>query len=218
MVDQQGRRNKLSADFVINVLPNRPPDLKLVFPGRDVEVSPLEEADVAATARDDFGLKRYGVSYALAGAEPAEVVLGENASANERHALAHAIRLEALKAEPDQLLSYYFWAEDLDSAGDLRRTESDMYFAEVRPFEEIFRQGEQPPGGESQQQQQQGGANEQAAEKLGELQKQIIAATWKLIRRETADKPSDAFAGDAQLVGESQASAWEAWRSALLPT
>ena len=209
LVDDRGRRNKIPADFAVNLLPNRPPDLKLVFPGRDVEVSPLEEADVAATARDDFGLKRYGVSYALAGAEPTEIVLGENAAANERHALAHAIRLEALKAEPDQLLSYYFWAEDLGSGGELRRAESDMYFAEVRPFEEIFRQGEQPPGGESQQQQQQGGANAQAAEKLGELQKQIIAATWKLIRRETAKAPSDAFADDARLVGESQASAWE---------
>lgn len=208
LVDDQGRRNKLPAEFAINVLANRPPDLKLAFPARDVEVSPLEETDVKATAWDDYGLKRFGLAYAMAGAEPKEVVLGQEAAAKVRRELADVIRFEELKAEPDQLLSYYFWAEDLDASGNVRRTESDMYFAEVRPFEEIFRQGEQPPGGQ-QQQQQQGGENAQAAEKLAELQKQIIAATWKLIRRETGEAPSDAFKKDAHLVGESQASAWE---------
>ena len=207
LVDADGRRNKLPADFVINVLPNQPPDLKLAFPGRDVQVSPLEEADVRATAWDDFGLKRFGLAYALAGAESKEIVLGQEAAPKQRHELADVIRFEELEAEPDQLLSYYFWAEDLDASGKLRRTESDMYFAEVRPFEEIFRQGEQPPGG--QQQQQPGGENAQAAEKLAELQKQIIAATWKLIRRETGEAPSDAFKDDAHLVGDSQATAWE---------
>lgn len=208
LVDDQGRRNKLPAEFAINVLPNRPPDLKLAFPARDVEVSPLEEADVKATAWDDYGLKRFGLAYAMAGAAPRDVVLGQEAAAKVRRELADVIRFEELKAEPDQLLSYYFWAEDLDASGKLRRTESDMYFAEVRPFEEIFRQGEQPPGGQ-QQQQQQGGENAQAAEKLAELQKQIIAATWKLIRRETGEAPSDAFKKDVHLVGESQAAAWE---------
>ncbi|HUY91958.1 MAG TPA: hypothetical protein VMV10_24670 [Pirellulales bacterium] len=208
LVDAEGRRNKLPADFTIKVLPNQPPDLKLAFPARDVEVSPLEETDVKATAWDDYGLKRFGLSYALAGDAPKEIVLGQEAAAKQRHELADVIRFEELQAEPDQLLSYYFWAEDLDAAGKLRRTESDMYFAEVRPFEEIFRQGEQPPGGQSQQQQQ-GGQNAQAAEQLAELEKQIIAATWKLIRRETGEAPSDAFKGDVHLVGESQASAWE---------
>ena len=76
----------------------------------------------------------------------------------------------------------------------------DMYFAEVRHFEEIFRQGEQPPGGQSQQeqQQQQGGQNAQQAEQFAELQKQIVNATWKVIRRETV-APTDEFATDVEL-------------------
>ncbi len=44
-----------------------------------------------------------------------------------------------------------------------------------------------------QQQQQQG--NAQQAEQLAELQKQIVNATWKLIRRETASTPTEPFAG-----------------------
>jgi hypothetical protein len=210
LVDAEGRPNKKPAQFTINVLPNKPPDLKLVFPRRDIEVSPLEESDMKATAWDDFGLKRYGLTYWFGGADPAEIVLGTDAAGRERHELERVVRFEDLQAQPDQLLSYYFWAEDLGPDGAARRTQSDMYFAEVRPFEEIFRQGEQPPGGESQSRQQQpGGENAQASERLVQLQKEIIAATWKLVRRETVGRPTQALAGDAELVYESQGSALE---------
>ncbi|HJT34627.1 MAG TPA: hypothetical protein VJ783_21535 [Pirellulales bacterium] len=207
LVDAEGRRNKTPAEFIIDVLPNKPPDLKLAFPGHDIEVSPLEETDVKATAWDDFGLERFGLSFAITGQEPTEVVLGERAAAKERQELAHVIRLEELEAQPDQLLSYHFWAEDRDATGKTRRTLSDMYFAEVRRFDEIFRQGEQPPGG--QQQQQGGSPNADAAQKLSQLQKDIINATWKLIRRETPGPPSPEYAGDAQTIQESQATALE---------
>jgi len=209
LIDEQGRPNKKPAQFAINVLPNKPPDLKLVFPARDIEVSPLEEADIKATAWDDFGLKRFGVAYSFGGAEPAEIVLGTDAAGRRRHELAHVVRFEELRAQPDQLLSYYFWAEDAGPDGAARRTESDMFFAEVRPFEEIFRQGDQPPGGDSQSRQQGGGENAEAAGNLAQLEKEIINATWKLVRRETADRPSDALADDAELVYQSQGSALE---------
>ena len=106
--------------------------------------------------------------------------------------MPHLIDLESLNAEPDQLLSYHFWAEDFGPDGQPRRTFSDMFFAEVRHFEEIFRQGQQPPGGSQspEEQQQNGGQNGQEATKLAELQKQIINATWKLIRRERINGPS----------------------------
>src|SRR6185437_692925 len=88
-------------------------------------------------------------------------------------------------------------------------TSGDMFFAEVRHFEEIFRQGEQQSSSESEQQQPQQNGNAQQAEQLAELQKQIINATWKLIRRETRARPTDSFAGDAKTIRESQESAIE---------
>jgi hypothetical protein len=118
--------------------------------------------------------------------------------------------LETLNAKPDQLVSYFIWAEDVGPDGKVRRTSGDMFFAEVRPFDQIFRQGQQPGADQQQQQQsQQGNQNGQQAEQLAELQKQIIAATWKLARRETAATPSKAFVPDVKTVAESQASARE---------
>ena len=113
-----------------------------------------------------------------------------------------------MKAEPDDLLSYHFWAEDFAADGSVRRTESDMYFAEVRPFEEIFRQGEQPPGGQQQQQQNQS-PNAMQAQQLAQLQKEIINATWKVIRREIGSKLTEPFASDVEQIQLSQASALE---------
>src|SRR5262245_21469881 len=211
LVDDAGRKNTQQAQFSIHVLPNQPPALKPTFPARDLEVSALEEVDVKATVYDDIGLVRHGLSYSIASQEPVEVVLGEHAAGKQKHELAHIVRLEDLKAEPDQLLSYYWWAEDHGPDGQVRRTQSDMYFAEVRPFEEIFRQGQQPPGGEQQQrQQQQGqGQNAQDAQQLAQLQKEIVNATWKLIRREIGEKLTEAFASDTDQVQLSQAAAIE---------
>jgi hypothetical protein len=212
LIDDAGRKNQKQEQFTINVLPNQPPAVKPLFPARDLEVSALEELDVKSSVSDDFGLVRFGLSYALAGKPPVDVVLLEKGAAKQKHEIAHQIRFEDLQAEPDQLLSYYWWAEDHDPAGNIRRTQTDMYFAEVRPFEEIYRQGEQPLGGEQQQRQQQQnqqgqGQNAQQAQELARLQKDIINATWKIIRREITPELTKTFAEDVEQIRLSQAAA-----------
>jgi len=214
LTDDAGRKNVKPVTFTINVLPNQPASLKPTFPARDLEVSALEELDVKATVYDDFGVVRVGLTYSINGQPPVDVVVMENGVAKQKHELVQQMKLEDLKAEPDQLLSYHWWAEDNAADGSVRRTMGDMYFAEVRPFEEIFRQGQQPAGGEQQQreqqQRQQGqGQNARDAQQLAQLQKDIINATWKLIRRETGSKPTDAFKSDAEQVRTSQESAIE---------
>ncbi len=207
----QGRRgpaNKQPPEFVVNVTPNQPPELEAGFALRkDVQVSPLEELAVKAEVWDDFGLRRYGVSYSMAGQAAARSRAGrERRRPPEAGRSQHLIAFESLKAEPDQLLSYYFWAEDSAADGTSRRTSGDMFFAEVRPFEEIFRQGEQPSADQQQQQQQQqqGSQNAQQAEELAELQKQIINATWKVIRREIAAKPTRPVRADVEAAAASR--------------
>ena len=210
LTDTEGRENRIPPSLILNVLKNQPPDLKLKAPRRDVQVSAIEELELAVSAWDDFGLNSLGLSYEIPGKQQHELVLLENAEAKKHHDVDYLLEFERLDAEPDQLLSYYFWAEDIGSDGRPRRVQSDMYFAEVRHFEEIFRQGQAPAGGEQQgQQQQQGqnGQNAQQAQQLAELQKQIINATWTLIRRETKSSLTKEFASDTQLLLESQRAA-----------
>ena len=205
MQDDQRRENRDEEQFRIDALPNKPPEIKLTFPARDLRVSPVEELQLEANVWDDFGLSGLGLELAVADQPTKTITLAEKAAGREMHQLAHLVQLELENAEPDQLVSYYFFADDFDSAGQPRRTMSDMFFAEVRHFEEIFREGRQPPGGQQQQQQQQQqGQNAQQAEQLADLQKQIMNATWNIIRRETRDEVSASFAEDTGALIELQ--------------
>ncbi len=189
LVDAEGRTNKVPAQFVVDVLKNRPPELKLLAPRGDQRPSALEEMTIQGEAWDDLGLLAYGLGYTLAGQEPKFIELGQAAPGKEKRQFNYTMRLEDLGVEPDQLLSYFIWADDLGPDGQARRTFSDMYFAEVRPFEEIFRQGESPDGdaGSQQQQQQQQGQRGGQSGRLADLQKQIINATWTLQRQHSSN-------------------------------
>jgi len=178
LVDDAGRTNKVPPHFVIEALKNRVPELKLAFPRGDQRVSSLEEIAFQIEATDDFGLKAYGIAYTLAGQETRIVQVGTNSGPNEKRQFSYQLSLEQLSAQPDQLLSYYAWADDIGADGAPRRTSSDMYFAEIRPFDEIFREDPSNGGGQQQGGQQGGGQTQ----KLAELQKEIINATWTLQR------------------------------------
>jgi hypothetical protein len=175
--DAEGRSNKFPADFVFQALTNRRPEVKLVFPRGDQRVSRLEEIQLQAEAAGDFGLVKYGVGYGLAGQDPRLIEMGGPAPGKQKSSFNYLLPLENLDVQEDQVIGYFAWADDHGPDGKPRRTFSDIFFAEVRPFEEIFRP-EQSGQGESESQGQQG--RESPSVKLAELQKEIVVATWKL--------------------------------------
>ncbi len=218
LVDKEGRANKLASEIVANVTRNRPPVVRVTQPSHDVRVSPVEELKLKATLEDDFGLVRQGVTFTLAGKEPREIALPAPAAAapgapskaaGHRQAVEHMLDFESFKVVPDQLVTYFFWAEDNGPDGKTRRTSGDMFFAEVRPFEEIFRQGEQPAGGSAGGGGGGAGGNVMAADQLGDMQKEIINATWKLVRREIGTQATATLAEDAKVIRDGQKSALE---------
>ncbi|MFT5153033.1 MAG: hypothetical protein ACI841_003032 [Planctomycetota bacterium] len=209
LIDEVGRRNPSRKELILRVTRNRRPDLHMTT-SADKRVSPIEELVVSAELTDDFGLDRHGFGYRVGGDASIEVDLSDVENVSEAHA-SYTIALEELNARPAQLVSYYFWAEDRDKSGAERRTTSDLHFAEVRPFEEIFRQAEPEAGGDNQQSPAgedgsgQGGAG--GAADLTELQKEVLLATWNLARR--TDESVGSFAEDLQVVLDSQTQARE---------
>ena len=180
LVDANGRSNKLSSEFVIQVLPNRPADVKLSFPRGDQRVTRLQEVQLQAEATDDFGVLSYGIGFGIAGQPPRFVELGRAVPGGKKQSFNYLIPVEELGVEADQVISYFAWADDTGPDGQARRTFGDMFFAEIRPFEEVFRRdqsGEEEGGGGQRGQ----GGNQ--GQRLAELQKQIVIATWKLQRQ-----------------------------------
>jgi hypothetical protein len=188
LIDVDGRTNKVPAQFVFEVVPNRTPEIKIASPRGDLRPSALEEISFGGEVWDDFGVSAYGLAYATVGSEIQYLELGQPVPGKEKRSFQHVLSLEELSVEPDQVISWFVWADDVGPDGQVRRSTGDLYFAEVRPFEEIFREG-QGMEGQGQQGQQQGGQQQNDPSRLAELQKSIINATWKLMRQKSALLP-----------------------------
>src|SRR5690606_24491007 len=60
---------KLTDDYLIEVIPDNKPVVKVVKPGRDWRASNIEEVTVRVEASDDFGLDRVEIRYSVNGGE-----------------------------------------------------------------------------------------------------------------------------------------------------
>lgn len=206
LTDADGRTNKAPTKFVLNVLTNRVPELRLASPRGDLRPSLLEEVRFEGTVWDDFGISAHGLGYMRAGESPTYVALGEATPAREKTAFNHLLPLEPLRLSPDELVCWFVWADDVGPEGEVRRTTSDLYFAEVRPFDEVFREGQAPAGQQaSAEQAGEAGDQESPSTRLTELQKQIITATWNVQRARqgrTSSRPSDVAVGEEGVRSE----------------
>ena len=187
LVDSDSRTNKARYEFVFEALKNRPPEIHLTSPRGDLRPSPLEEISFEGTVWDDFGVKAYGLGYSVAGEEPKLIELGRDVRGTQKQGFKHLLRLEDMGVAPDELISWFVWADDYGPDGKIRRTTGDLFFGEVRPFEEVFREGQGMEGEQGNMSGQQGGQ----AGKLTDLEKQIISATWNLQRRKEQKKSSE---------------------------
>lgn len=210
LVDRAGRTNKAPAELAIEALRNRAPEIRLATPRGDIRPSALEEVAFSGTVWDDFGVPAFGLAYSVAGQETRSIELGRDLSGRAQHPFQHLLRLEDLGAEPAQLISWHVWAEDLGPDGQTRRTTGDLFFAEVRPFDEVFRQAANPGSGSSEDpsdpSSDPGESGGGGAPRLIELQKQIISATWKL-QRDHGANATEQYRKDIPVVRDSQAQA-----------
>ena len=176
-----------SPDYLVEPLDDQPPGIRIAEPGRDTRLSPIEELYVEVEAEDDFGLGRVELLYSVNGGEEASRVLhGTTRGGTTQVSGGHTFFLEELDLEPGDVLSYYARATDLRAGGGAgvgsgRRGEesSDIYFVEIRPFDLDYSQAEQGGGGGGG-----GGGGAGMQGELSEQQKQIVAATFRLMRDE----------------------------------
>ena len=195
--DEKGRKNPFPPDIRVEALPNKKPELSIAFPRGDQRVSPIEEIALEAEARDDFGLLDYGVAFSIGTEPPIYLSSAEKNTLDLDSDFETILSLEEQSVEADDLLTWWAWADDYGPDGESRRSTSDLYFAEVRSLDEIFRENE---SGGGQGQQQQGNQGEE----LIETQRQITIAIWKLKQRGLSD---DSFIEDAKVINESQTEA-----------
>jgi hypothetical protein len=172
LTDVDGLENPGETEYFIRVLDDRPPNVRLQRPGGDRQVTALEEVLIEARADDDFGLSSFEIVFQAPGKPDTAVSIptGGAVAAEGRH----LVQLEDLGVAPGDFVTYYARARDVGQGRRGTESRSDIFFLEVKPFEEAF------VAAQSQSMGMQGG---EGLQDLAEAQKEIIAATWKLDAR-----------------------------------
>ncbi|MDP2140817.1 MAG: hypothetical protein Q8L20_08385 [Gammaproteobacteria bacterium] len=184
-------------DYYIRSIPDLPPELVLRSPGRDQDVMPLEEVVLAVEASDDYGLSQFNLHYAVVGADEVSVDFlppEQTRSINGNE----LIYLEDLAVAPGDFVSYYLTLADNNGLSGPVAVVSDIYFLQVIPTDQEFRRAGGGGGGG-------GGGGQGGGESsaLVSLQKDIIAATWKLRNQQLNANPAT-LSTDVQIIAESQ--------------
>ena len=198
LVDASERSNKTQPLINITVLKNTLPKIEIAFPKRDAKVSKLQELPLEAKLWDDVGVDKAGAVIEFDTAKRDVDLALQAPDKGKKIGVKTMLNLEPEKVEPLQMVSYYFWAEDKGPQGETRRSMSDMFFAEVRPFDGVFREKEAPPSDEE------GEPKEGEAQKLLKMQKDIVNANWRLVRDQNSGRETKAMKGDVDTVMTSQ--------------
>jgi hypothetical protein len=167
-----------SLDYSIDVLPDRPPSVRFTRPGRDSRVLAVDEVFSEARAEDDYGVAKLELVYSVNGSAERSSTLHEStARAIREIAAGHTFMLEDYALEPGDVVSYYARATDNDAVAGGKRVTSDIYFLQVRPYSQEYRQAQEGGG----QQGGGGGGGEQPGQ-FSQRQREIIAGTFNATR------------------------------------
>lgn len=185
-------------DYFIRAIEDTPPELALQRPGSDQDVMPLEEVVIEVAASDDYGLSKFALNYSVVGADEVEVdflpeIQTKQITGDE------LIYLEDLSVEPGDFVSYYLTLADNNGLDGPAEVVSDIYFLQVIPTDQEFRRSQGASGGQGAG----GGQGGGDSSALVSVQKDIIAATWKLKNRQS-QVTQEEFENDSEIIAESQ--------------
>ncbi len=187
---QDGNRfwNPASDEYSIRALTDGEPTLSFTRPGRDLKVTNIEEVFTELKAEDDHGLARLNIVFSVNGDEERSVRLDTPRGARFLFT-SHTFFLEEFGLEPGDFVSYYAEASDTVS-----KTVTDLYFLEVQPYDRAYYQSQQSgaPGSDAEQD-----------PLLLRQQKQLIAATFNLVRERDAFSAAE-FQENSQTLGLAQ--------------
>jgi len=200
-------QSKNPLDYFIRSIEDTPPELVLKRPGQDQEVMPLEEVVLQIDATDDYGLSKFTLNYSVVGADEVQVDFLPEPNLREVSG-DELIYLEDLDVEPGDFVSYFLTLADNNALEGPVEVISDIYFLQVIPTDQEFRRSSGGGGGGG------GGGESVDSSALVQIQKDIIAATWKLKNRQTKVSPEE-FASDAEIISESQLEATERTRRSI---
>lgn len=192
LADEDGLTSRGEAEYFIRLMDDRPPDVRILRPSADQQITPLEEIAIEARADDDYGIDRFELVYGVAG-RPEHTVPFERVTGTSIQKIGtRLLPAEELGVNPGDVITYYARARDVGRGKRATEASSDIYFLEVKPFNQEFTAAESQAGA---------GASDPQLESLIQAQKEIIASTWNVERRAQAARSTE----DIKAIAAAQA-------------
>ena len=169
-----GFNNEVPIEYTIKAMPDKVPEVVIKEPGRDVKATKLEEVKIVAEVTDDYGISKFSLKYRIGPGElkeiPFEIATDPVVDNVSKHLQSgtHTFYLEEYDVEPGDIISYYAHAVDNNTLTGPGEGSSEIYFIEIKPFNQQLTEGEPMEGN-------------MPNPFLGLIatQKQIIRETWK---------------------------------------
>ena len=191
--DVDGLESVGDLEYFVRLMDDRPPDVRIVRPSADQGITPLEEVTIEARADDDHGVAQFDLVYGVAGRATRTVPFTTLDGTAVARIGTHLLAAEDLGVQPGEVITYYARARDVARGKRSTESRSDIFFLEVKPFNEEFVAAQSQGMG--------GGQAGAQIDSLIAAQKEIINATWNLERRSGAGRSE----ADLKAVGQAQA-------------
>jgi len=185
--DAEGRFYAASRQYDMEAIEDQPPRVTITKPLRDLRATSVEEVFSEVYTEDDIGIQQVELRFSVNGAAERMIDLYHGAPPERAVTSAHTFFLEEFGLQPGDLIAYYARVADNNDVSGPGLASSDIYFIQIRPFEHKYTQSQQGarPGGEG------GGEGEGGMDSLSRQQKDIIAATFKLVRDKSVMDPKE---------------------------
>lgn len=182
--------NEIPIEYNIKANPDNPPEVVIKEPGRDVKASILEEVKIVAEATDDFGVEQLKLMYRIGAGElqellmesPVEQLTEDSNIGPAKHLKTgtYNFYLEEFDVQPGDIITYYAQATDNNTLTGPSEGKSDIYFIEIKPFNQRLSEDEPSEDGMP-----------NPFLELIASQKQIIRETWNHINSEPPTMTED---------------------------
>ena len=180
LIGPGGDAVRASPEYAVDVLDDGAPSVRIEEPGRDSDATSIDEVFIETAADDDYGVARLELILSVNGQPEDTLALHAGGRALSEVSAGHTLFLEEYDLQPGDVIAYHARAVDTDRVTGPKAAVSDLYFLRIRPFERTFRQAD---GG--------GSGGGEAGARLSGTQRQIIAATYNLLRDSARYTPAE---------------------------
>jgi hypothetical protein len=142
LVGEKGLLGDGVPDLEVIVKTDEPPKFELVSPDGDYLATDVASVPITFKVTDDFGLDSVKMSLEMPGQQPDEMAVPvEKGSKSET--FTHTLELEEYDLAVGDSILFYAEATDIDTGSALahRTSSSDVYFIEIRPYQQYWSPG-----------------------------------------------------------------------------